>query len=555
MYKCVYIFAIFFFFHAATFDSFLVVSFRIAHWHPIEEIDIQLKNRLVRKKSTDTTSGGSNVTVIEGVVQDEIVEAAKNTSGSDISDTVSAKNSSIEISKEIGVVFNYEPIQEIPIELKQNEIYSEPEVNSEQEVESITQEEFNPPEIELETDVSEIVKEIVLENIEKFTTNEILKDLSNEPNNAAKDDEIISEIEVKLQKIVEVQPDYSEEPVAIVEYSNDDQIEEEGFPKEIPEPILDEVLEILAEIIPESVVEEIIEEESKTIVEEISEIVVEEFSEVIVEEISEVTVEEISEVVVKETQENIEGINPEPIEEIISEPIEEVIPEPIEEVIPEPIEEVIPETAEEEIPETAEEETPVTVEDETPESITEEHEVETIAKLIIEEIQEILTKKESLEPDQEYNEQKTDLEKSIEILEEDLNKPLPSCLSRRNSSRSSIKKKVNYTETTEVIPEQVYFINEDDLHHESPKDDDDDVFSDSIEPILPRGNMCTPYIPKRGSIPGLEALPDWFPNRLPIYFLNHHFIMDFPLITLNFLLVYCLITSCFSLQIFSLLCV
>lgn len=490
---------------------FLVVSFRIAHWHPIEEIDIQLKNRLVRKKSTDTTSGGSNVTVIEGVVQEEIVEATKNTSGSDISDTVSAKNSSIEISKEIGVVFNYEPIQEIPIELKQNEVYSEPEVNSEQEVESITQEEFNPPEIELETDDSEIVKEIVLENIEKFTTNEILKDLSIEPNEAAKEDEVIPEIDVHFQEIVEVQPEYSEEviPDPIVEYTNSDQIDVEDFPTVIPAPIVEEVVELLEEIIPESVVEEIIEEESKCIVEEISVVVVEEISEVIVEEIYE------------ETQK----------------PIKEVIPEPLIE----------------ESPEIVEEETPETVEEETPEYITEEHEVETIAKLIIEEIQEILTKKETPEPDQEYNEQKTDLEKSIEILEEDLNKPLPSCLSRRNSSRSSIKKKVNYTETTEVIPEQVYFINEDDLHHESPKDDDDDVFSDSIEPILPRGNMCTPYIPKRGSIPGLEALPDWFPNRLPIYFLNHHLIMDFPLITLNFLLVYCLITSCFPLQILSLL--
>lgn len=502
---------------------FLVVSFRIAHWHPIEEIDIQLKNRLVRKKSTDTTSGGSNVTVIEGIVQEEIVEAAKNTSGSDISDTVSAKNSSIEISKEIGVVFNYEPIQEIPIELKQNEIYSEPEVNSEQEVESITQEEFNPPEIELETDDSEIVKEIVLENIEKFTTNEILKDLSIEPNEAVKEDEIIPEIEVQLQEIVEAQPEYSEEvlPDPIVEYSNGDQIDVEDFPREIPEPIVEEVVELLEEIIPESVVGEIIEEESKCIVEEISVVVVEEISENIVKEISEIVVEEISEVVVEETRE----------------PIEEVIPEPLIE----------------EAPEIVEDETPETVEELTPKSITGEHEVESIAKLIIDEIQEILTKKETPEPDQEYNEQKTDLEKSIEILEEDLNKPLPSCLSRRNSSRSSIKKKVNYTETTEVIPEQVYFINEDDLHHESPKDDDDDVFSDSIEPILPRGNMCTPYIPKRGSIPGLEALPDWFPNRLPIYFLNHHLIMDFPLITLNFLLVYCLITSCFPLQILSLL--
>ncbi|CAO1407767.1 unnamed protein product [Diamesa hyperborea] len=183
---------------------------------------------------------------------------------------------------------------------------------------------------------------------------------------------------------------------------------------------------------------------------------------------------------------------------------------PIEEVTPESLIEA-PEVVDE-TPETVEEVTTETVEVSTTESLNEELEVETIAKLIIEEIQEILTKKESPEPEQQNNEQKTDLEKSIEILEEDLNKPLPSCLSRRNSSRSSIKKKVNYTETTEVIPEQVYFINEDDLHHESPKDDDDDVFSDSIEPILPRGNMCTPYIPKRGSIPGLEALPDWFPN-------------------------------------------
>lgn len=459
---------------------------------PIEEIDIQLKNRLVRKKSTDTTSGGSNVTVIEGVVQDEIVEAAKNTSGSDISDTVSAKNSSIEISKEIGVVFNYEPIQESPIEPKHLEVYSEPEINSEQEVESITQEEFNPPEIELESDVSEIVKEIVLENIEKFTTNEVIQGLSSEP--AATEEEIFPEVEV-------IQPEFLEEiiPDPIVEFKNGDQIDLEDFPKEIPEPIVEEVVEVLKEIIPESLIDEIIEEE-----------VVEEISEVIVEEIS-VVEEEIS--VVEET--------PEPIEEFIPEPLIEETLEVVEVQTHVVAEEEIQEAVEEKTPEIVEEEIPEPIIEETPEPVIVkilEMEVENIAKLIIDEIQEILIKKETPEPDQKSNEQKTDLEKSIEILEEDLNKPLPSCLSRRNSSRLSIKKKVNYTETTEVIPEQVYFMNEDDLHHESPKDDDDDVFSDSIEPILPRGNMCTPYIPKRGSVPGLEALPDWFPNRLPIYF-------------------------------------
>lgn len=43
-------------------------------------------------------------------------------------------------------------------------------------------------------------------------------------------------------------------------------------------------------------------------------------------------------------------------------------------------------------------------------------------------------------------------------------------------------------------------------------DDNDDVFSDSIEPQLPRGDMCTPYPKKRSSIPGLMFLPDWFPD-------------------------------------------
>lgn len=76
-----------------------------------------------------------------------------------------------------------------------------------------------------------------------------------------------------------------------------------------------------------------------------------------------------------------------------------------------------------------------------------------------------------------------------------------SCLSRRSSSKSSIKKKVAYNDSTEIIPPPEY----------SPMgNDDDEVFSDSIPPKLPRGNMCAPYATKRGSLPGLVALPDWF---------------------------------------------
>lgn len=88
---------------------------------------------------------------------------------------------------------------------------------------------------------------------------------------------------------------------------------------------------------------------------------------------------------------------------------------------------------------------------------------------------------------------------------------LPSCLFRRDSSRASIKKKVRCSESAEVIPESHYFINSDDWH-EVPHEDDDDVFSDSAPVQTPRGNMCTPYVERKGSLPGLEALPDWFPN-------------------------------------------
>lgn len=89
-------------------------------------------------------------------------------------------------------------------------------------------------------------------------------------------------------------------------------------------------------------------------------------------------------------------------------------------------------------------------------------------------------------------------------------KPLTSCLLRRGSSKSSFKKKVMYSESTEVIPEPEYFINEDELFPEAEGEDDDDVFSDNLPTTKTRGNMCTPYSKRKGSLPSLKGLPEWF---------------------------------------------
>lgn len=74
----------------------------------------------------------------------------------------------------------------------------------------------------------------------------------------------------------------------------------------------------------------------------------------------------------------------------------------------------------------------------------------------------------------------------------------------RGGSRASIKKKVNYNTSDEVIPSTP------DPPPPPEEEDNDEVFSDSVPPMLPRGDMCTPFLTKRGSIPGLAALPDWF---------------------------------------------
>lgn len=74
----------------------------------------------------------------------------------------------------------------------------------------------------------------------------------------------------------------------------------------------------------------------------------------------------------------------------------------------------------------------------------------------------------------------------------------------RGGSRASIKKKVNYNTSDEVIPATP------DPPPPPEEEENDEVFSDSVAPMLPRGDMCTPFLTKRGSIPGLAALPDWF---------------------------------------------
>lgn len=83
-----------------------------------------------------------------------------------------------------------------------------------------------------------------------------------------------------------------------------------------------------------------------------------------------------------------------------------------------------------------------------------------------------------------------------------------SCLVRGSSAKggSLIKKHVNYNESTELIPPNASTT----PATTSEEVDDDEVFSDSIPPQLPRGDMCAPFMTKRGSMPGLVALPDWF---------------------------------------------
>ncbi|XP_067625072.1 uncharacterized protein capt isoform X2 [Eurosta solidaginis] len=88
--------------------------------------------------------------------------------------------------------------------------------------------------------------------------------------------------------------------------------------------------------------------------------------------------------------------------------------------------------------------------------------------------------------------------------------PVKSCLSRHNSTHTSMKKKVNISNYAEII--------EPDPLSQPPYDpislgaDDDDVFSDSLPPPK-RESMCAPYI-ENSDVPETAAyahgLPEWF---------------------------------------------
>ncbi|XP_036343542.1 uncharacterized protein LOC118752778 [Rhagoletis pomonella] len=88
--------------------------------------------------------------------------------------------------------------------------------------------------------------------------------------------------------------------------------------------------------------------------------------------------------------------------------------------------------------------------------------------------------------------------------------PVKICLSRHNSTHTSIKKKVNISSHAEII--------EPDPLPPPPYDpialavDDDDVFSDSLPPPK-RESMCAPYI-EPSEVPETAAyahgLPEWF---------------------------------------------
>jgi len=102
---------------------------------------------------------------------------------------------------------------------------------------------------------------------------------------------------------------------------------------------------------------------------------------------------------------------------------------------------------------------------------------------------------------------------------------LSGCFFRKDSVRASIKKKVRCSETTELIPTPNYYINCDELHESTTngnekEEDDDDVFSDTVAPQVTRGNMCSPYVPRKGSLP-IEALPDWFPTSRLLFLSSH----------------------------------
>lgn len=94
-----------------------------------------------------------------------------------------------------------------------------------------------------------------------------------------------------------------------------------------------------------------------------------------------------------------------------------------------------------------------------------------------------------------------------------------SCLSRHNSTHTSIKKRVNISVHTEIIetdPSPTCVL----PNRTSAGDEEDDVFSDSLPPPK-RESMCAPYLERDIESDDLitetlaysHGLPEWFNNE------------------------------------------
>lgn len=96
--------------------------------------------------------------------------------------------------------------------------------------------------------------------------------------------------------------------------------------------------------------------------------------------------------------------------------------------------------------------------------------------------------------------------------------PTKSCLSRHNSTHTSVKKRVNISVHAEIIePEPLPLPPLPTYQTASVGDEEDDVFSDSLPPPK-RDSMCAPYIERDDdnddiaseSLAYAHGLPEWF---------------------------------------------
>lgn len=76
-----------------------------------------------------------------------------------------------------------------------------------------------------------------------------------------------------------------------------------------------------------------------------------------------------------------------------------------------------------------------------------------------------------------------------------------------NSNSASRNKRVTCREPAEIISISEDF-------------DDDDVFSDFAPSQTPRGNMCAPFVARKGSLPVTDSECDWFPENRLLFFIQ-----------------------------------